>query len=288
MLLVDDVIQIRKKGLMLASPERIFEVEQTGREIKLNMFQKFCQVREGHPGSILSIFDIVNVLYLGDFLQVERDSNINDVFIMSKGHAAAVQYPYLVRKGIIDQKDWDEWGSGSSILRVFGNKDIPGIDVTSGSLGHGLGIAAGIALANRMDKINVNIFVVISEGELYEGSTWEALLFLAHHKLDNIKIIIDVNRNMILGRPEDHVGLESIDEKMKAFGFETNRMNGHNYEEIFAGLDFLMSAKGNPRIMIADTIKGKGVSFMEDRPESHYWAGLDQEKMDIILQDLAV
>lgn len=273
---------------MSTSSRRVSEIEQEGREIKLDMFRKFCQVREGHPGSILSIFDIVNVLYLGGFVQVERDSNINDVFIMSKGHAAAVQYPYLVRKGIIDQKDWDEWGKGNSILRVFGNRDIPGIDVTSGSLGHGLGIAAGIALANRMDKIDVNVFVVISEGELYEGSTWEALLFLVHHKLDNIKIILDVNRNMILGRPEDHLGLESIDEKMKAFNLETTRINGHNYEEIFAGLDFLMTAQGHPRIMIADTIKGKGISFMEDRPESHYWAGLDQEKMDIILQDLAL
>ena len=132
------------------------------------------------------------------------------------------------------------------------------------------------------------MFAVISEGELYEGSTWEALLFLAHHKFDNIKIILDVNRNMILGRPEDHVGLESIDEKMKAFNLETIRINGHNYEEIFAGLDFLMTAQDHPRIMIADTIKGKGISFMEDRPESHYWAGLDQKKMEIMLQDLAL
>ena len=146
-------------------------------------------------------------------------------------------------------------------MRVFGNNSIPGIDVTSGSLGHGLGIASGIALANRMNKLLTKIFVIISEGELYEGSTWEALLFLAHHKLTEIKIILDVNRNMILGRPEDHVGLESIDQKFKSFNAETMRIDGHHYQQIFDGLSFLVGADERPRVLIADTVKGKGVSL---------------------------
>ena len=129
------------------------------------------------------------------------------------------------------------------------------------------GIASGIALANRMDKIQAKIFVIISEGELYEGSTWEALLFLAHHKLTEIKIILDVNQNMILGRPEDNVGLESIDQKFVSFNAETMRIDGHNYQQIFEGLDFLVDAGERPRILIADTVKGKGVSFMEGKAD---------------------
>jgi transketolase len=268
--------------------EIVSQIEKEGRQIRFDLFKKLCEVQEGHPGSILSIFDIVNALYLSETIKINKHSNINDVFIMSKGHAAAVQYPYLLRKGLINYEDWNSWGNGESNLRVFGNNGIPGIDVTSGSLGHGLGIASGIALANRMNKILTKIFVIISEGELYEGSTWEALLFLAHHRLTEIKIIVDVNRNMILGRPEDHVGLESIDQKFESFNAETMRIDGHHYQQIFDGLSFLVGADERPRVLIADTVKGKGVSFMEGRPESHYWGGLSQEKMSVMLKDLSV
>jgi transketolase len=272
---------------MFPNDIKMNEIIKTGKAIRYELFEKFCLVQEGHPGSILSIFDIVNALYLSETIKVDAKSDCNDVFIMSKGHAAAVQYPYLLRKGFIPKVEWDNWGKGDSILKVFGNIDIPGIDVTSGSLGHGVGIAAGMALANRANGIDQNIFVVISEGELYEGSTWEGLLFAAHHKLIEIKIILDVNRNMILGRPEDQLSLESFDRKFEAFNFETMRIDGHDYHEIFNGLDFMMCARDMPRVLIADTIKGKGVSFMEDNPESHYWGNLSQEKMKIMLEDLS-
>ena len=128
--------------------------------------------------------------------------------------------------------------------------------------------------------------MVISEGELYEGSTWEALLFVAHHNLTEVKIILDVNRNMILGRPEDQLSLESFDRKFEAFNFETKRINGHDYFEIFNGLEFLLQSEKTPHVLIADTIKGKGVSFMEDQPESHYWGGLNEQQMQTMLEDL--
>ena len=272
---------------MQIDPKRIEEVEQEGKQIRLELFKKFCQVQEGHPGSVLSIFDVVNVLYNGGFLQLDPEANVNDSFIMSKGHAAAAQYPFLVRKGFITEEDWENWGVGDSILRVFGNNGIPGIDVTSGSLGHGVGIAAGMALANRMENIDASNWVVISEGELYEGSTWEALLFVAHHNLTSVKIILDVNRNMILGRPEDCVQLESMDAKMQAFNFDTMRIDGHAYPDIFEGLSFLDGAKDKPRVLIVDTIKGKGVSFMEDQAVSHYWGNLSEEQMAQMIKDLS-
>lgn len=271
---------------MLSNDVNIDEIVRIGKEIRYELFKKFCDVQEGHPGSILSIFDIVNALYLSETIKIDIRSDCNDMFIMSKGHAAAVQYPYLLRKGFISQVDWDNWGIGDSILRVFGNIDIPGIDVTSGSLGHGIGIASGACMANRANGVEQNIFVVISEGELYEGSTWEALLFASHHKLTEIKIILDVNRNMILGRPEDQLSLDPIEKKFEAFNFEAKRINGHDYHEIFNGLDFIMSPDGQPRVLIAETIKGKGVSFMEDKPESHYWGSLSNDKMKIMLEDL--
>lgn len=272
---------------MRISPKNIEEIELEGKKIRIDLFKKFCEVQEGHPGSILSIFDIVNVLYTGEFLQLDADANINDSFIMSKGHAAAVQYPFLVQKGLIPQKDWDDWGTGDSILRVFGNNGIPGIDVTSGSLGHGVGIGAGMALANRMENNQANIWVVISEGELYEGSTWEALLFVAHQNLRSVKIILDVNRNMILGRPEDCVQLESLESKMQAFNFETLRIDGHSYPDIFTGLTFLKEVNERPRVLIADTIKGKGVSFMEDQASSHYWGNLTEKQMSQMIEELS-
>ena len=272
---------------MVPNVQDISNLAEEGKAIRLDLFTKLCAVQEGHPGSILSIFDFVNLMYLGGYIRVDSSSNSSDSFIMSKGHAAAVQYPYLVKFGIIPKQEWDNWGVAETRLRVFGNNTIPGIDVTSGSLGHGVGIGAGIALANQMNNIDAKVYVVISEGELYEGSTWEALLFLAHHKLTNVKVVLDVNRNMILGRPEDCVALESIDKKMEAFNLKTMRIDGHDYTQLQAGLNFLDNAADMPSVLILDTIKGKGVSFMEDQPESHYWGGLSQQKMDQMLKDLA-
>ena len=271
----------------MRSEKNIEAIERLGKKIKLDLFKKFCLVKEGHPGSVLSIFDITNVLYEGGYINISKDNNMNDTFIMSKGHAAAVQYPFLVRRNIISEKDWERWGSGDSILRIFGNKEIPGIDVTSGSLGHGIGIACGMALADKLDNIQRNIFVVVSEGELYEGSTWESLLFLNHHNLTAVKIILDVNRNMILGRPEDSIKLEDISKKFVSFGLAVKRFDGHDYKQIFDSLDFLVEDGMGPRAIIADTVKGKGISFMEDKAESHYWAGITEDQMKVIIKELS-
>lgn len=263
------------------------EIESEGRRIRYELFKKFAVIREGHPGSVLSIFDIVNVMYLGGFIDIGSDLPRADTFIMSKGHAASVQYPFLVRLGILDERQWEDWGlSESSCLRIFGNKDIPGIDATSGSLGHGLGIAAGMAVADRVDNTPKRHYVVISEGELYEGSTWEALLFIAHHSLDQVKIILDVNRNMILGRPEELLGIDPLEAKFESFGLEVMRINGHCVESINDGFEFLNSVNGVPKVLIADTVKGKGVSFLEDTAESHYWGQFSDDQIKTMLEEL--
>jgi len=263
-------------------------VEQEGLKIKFELFKKFVQIEEGHPGSVLSVFDIVNCIYLGGFIDLDPERKRNDSFIMSKGHAASVQYPYLLRLGFLDPKDWDNWGvTDDTCLRVFGNNSIPGIDVTSGSLGHGLGISAGLAVADRFDGYGFRHYVVISEGELYEGSAWEALLFIAHHRVTQVKIIVDVNRNMILGRPEEHLNLNPIEDKFRSFGFSTRRIDGHDYGAIFSGLEFLNGEDlHEPRVLIADTIKGKGVTLIEDTAQSHYWGSYTGDQIKGILEDL--
>lgn len=265
----------------------LMEIEREGRKIRHELFKKFAVIREGHPGSILSIFDIVNVMYLGGFIDVGTKDKKNDTFIMSKGHAASVQYPYLVRLGLLDNREWEAWGvNESSCLRIFGNNGIPGIDVTSGSLGHGLGIAAGMAVSDVSDGLSKRHYVVISEGELYEGSTWEALLFIAHHSLEQVKIILDVNRNMILGRPEELLGIEPLESKFESFGFETKRIDGHVLKDIHDGFEFLNMASGSAKVLIADTVKGKGISFLEDTAESHYWGQFSEEQIETMLEEL--
>ena len=263
-------------------------IVQQGNEIKRELFKKFTVVKEGHPGSILSIFDIVNIMYLGDYIKIGNNSAENDYFIMSKGHAASIQYPYLVRAGLIQKKDWDCWPSEESCLKVFANRNIPGIDVTGGSLGHGLGIAAGMALASKNDEENQkNVFTIISEGELYEGSIWEALLFISHHKLSKIKIILDVNDNIILGDPEKCLSFGDIAAKFQSFGFSTKEIDGHDPQQIVDGLDFLMASEnGSLSVLIANTVKGKGISFFEGKPESHYWANLDDDMMKKMMEEL--
>jgi transketolase len=156
---------------------------------------------------------------------------------------------------------------------VFGNVSIPGIDMTSGSLGHGVGVGAGMALADP----NKHVYVIISEGELYEGSTWEALLFVAHRQIPNMTIFIDVNNLIILGQTDDCLKLNSIQQKLSGFDFDIFTVNGHNTNSIEAALD---ATTTRPKIIIANTVKGKGFSLMENKPEWHYMQPITPEQIE--------
>lgn len=258
-----------------------------GHKIKYKIFKKFCEIEQGHPGSILSIFDLVNMLYLGKYVNLSRNKKNNDYLIISKGHAASVQYPYIIKSGILNENQWTKWKKkNESIFRVFGNNSIPGIDVTSGSLGHGVGIGSGIALDLKSKKKNNKVYVIISEGELYEGSTWEALLFASHNKLDNLKIILDVNNLIILGKTKDCLNLDSIRKKISSFNFDVRSINGHNHKQIKSGLDFLHPNNKKSKLLIVKTVKGKGISFMENKPQWHYWQKLNDQMKKKMLKEL--
>ena len=251
------------------------------RDYRRDLFEKFLLTKQGHPGSIFSMMDIVVALYhgLGGFVRFDPyHKKFIDKVLISKGHATAALYPIMRTFGVLPEEEWDNWGKGKSCLRIFGNTSIPGIDVTSGSLGHCVGVGVGMALCYQRDKIDKKVFVIISEGELYEGSTWEALLLARHHNLNNLTIIIDVNNLIILGKPEDCVDLDSVSAKIIGLGIPTHIVNGHSFGDLF---DILKRDTEPPalRCIVAQTVKGKGVSFMENQKQWHYYNAMTDDQI---------
>jgi transketolase len=246
------------------------------------LFEKFVQVGQGHPGSTFSMLDIVVTLFHGEFMRFNETAKkfVNKILI-SKGHATVALYPLLKHFGVIASTDWDNWGAGKPTnLRVFGNTSIPGIDVTSGSLGHGVGVGAGMAIASP----DQHIYVIISEGELYEGSTWEALLFVAHRQISNLTIIIDINNLIILGSTDDCLRLNSIREKLSGFPFHLQSVNGHDHDSIY---EALAKVSSTPKVILAETIKGKGLSLMENKAEWHYMQPISASEIEQCRKELS-
>ena len=195
-------------------------------------------------------------------------------------------YPILADAGYFPAEELEKFGRPGSMLRVFGNIAIPGVDATTGSLGHGLGVACGMALAARHDGRPSKVFVILSEGEMYEGSTWESALFAPHHALDNVVLVIDRNRKIILGDTEDLMRLEPVAEKWKSFGWATAHADGHDYASLAKAFSMVGHTAGKPLVVIADTVKGKGVSLMEHKPEWHYWQGLTPDQIERVRGEL--
>ena len=194
-------------------------------------------------------------------------------------------YPILRDFGLIKNKDWKNWGKKNSLLKIFGNISIPGIDITSGSLGHCIGAGAGMALYYKRKKIDKKVYVIISEGELYEGSTWEALLFAKHHELENLIIFIDVNSLIILGNTDECLKLDPIENKIKGLEIECHSIDGHSIEQITNTLNNINSEK-KFSCVIANTVKGKGSSIMEHKKNWHYWNPMNKDEIKITRNDL--
>ena len=162
-----------------------------------------------------------------------------------------------------------KYGTPEGILRIYGDKSIPGVDSTSGSLSQAPGIACGFALASKNDKKKINTFVILSDGEHYEGSLWESAMFASHHKLDNLIFIVDRNKQIILGKDEELLSMEPLDEKWKSFGWNVDVVDGHDYNQLLDSLSKRKEGNGKPSVIIANTIKGKGISYMEDVTRWH-------------------
>lgn len=223
-----------------------------------------------HIGGILSITDILAVLYSG-VLQIRADEPVwrgRDRFILSKGHCCAGVYAALAQRGFIAIDELDNYAHDGSRLMSHITHKVPGVEFSTGSLGHGLPFGVGKALAAKIQKETWRTFVLLSDGEMDEGSNWEAFMFAAHHQLDNLVAIIDYNKLQSLDTVANTLGLEPLNDKLKAFGSDVIEVDGHDHHQLFEA--FSGRTRNKPRVVIAHTVKGKGISFMENRVEWHY------------------
>ncbi len=224
-----------------------------------------------HIGAILSVADIVAVLY-GSVMNVfpnDPTCKMRDRFILSKGHAGAAVYAALAETGFFPVEELStHYQNGSRLSGHVSHKNVPGVELSTGSLGHGIGVGCGMATAAKMDNKSHRVFVVMGDGECEEGSVWEAALFAAHHKLNNFTVVIDHNKLQSLDTVDATISLGDLQKKWTDFGWETRRVNGHDHAALIEALQPSKSEK--PLCVIADTVKGKGVSFMENQVLWHY------------------
>ena len=239
-----------------------------------------------HIGSSLSSVDILAMLY-GKVMRYDParpDWPERDRFILSKGHACSALYAMLAECDFFGREWLDTYcQDGARLAGHVTHTGVPGVEVSTGSLGHGLSLGAGMALALKRDDKPQRVYVVISDGECDEGSVWEAALFAPHHKLDNLTVIVDYNKIQSLGRVKDVIDLDPLAEKWRAFGWGAVELNGHDLEALDQAFTALPLSPGRPSCIVAHTVKGKGVSYMEDKLKWHYSA----PKGDELTQALA-
>ena len=224
--------------------------------------------KSGHPGGSLSAADIFTYLYFKELNVNPEDPawEDRDRFVLSKGHCCPSLYAVLALKGFFE---WDELTNlrhvGAMLQGHPDMKNTPGVDMSTGSLGQGVSAACGMALAAKLDNKDYRVYTVLGDGEVEEGQVWEAAMFASHNKLDNLVLFVDQNGLQIDGTVEDVAGIEPLDKKFEAFGFEVVKINGHDFEQIKSALDFAKTVKGKPTAILSKTVKGKGVSFMENQ-----------------------
>jgi len=258
---------------------QIKTLEAKAKETRRLIIQMLAKAGSGHPGGSLSSTDLITALYFSVLRHNPKDPHWpdRDRFHMSKGHCCPLWYAVLAESGYFPaDKLWTLRQMGS-ILQGHPDRRTPGVDVASGSLGQGLSVALGMSLAGKMDKKDYRVYVLLGDGETQEGNIWEAAMASAHYKCDNLCAILDNNGMQIDGRTKDIMSLAPIAQKWQAFGWQVIEIDGHNMGEILAAYDQAKTIKGKPAIIIAHTIKGKGVSFMENVVDFHGRAPTKEE-----------
>ena len=264
------------------------EVKRVANLMRIDVIKAISEAGSGHPGGSLSAVDILATLY---FYKMKIDPQNpqmedRDKFVLSKGHGAPALYAALGQRGYFPSEDMYQLRKlGSSFQGHPDMKKVPGVEMSTGSLGQGFSAAVGMALANRLDNKKSKVYVLLGDGELQEGIVWEAAMSAAHYKLDKLVAILDNNGLQIDGRNDDVMKVEPIYEKFESFGWEILQVDGHNVEEIAQALDEADEVIGKPILIIAHTIKGKGVSFMEDEVGWHGKAP-SVEETEIALKEL--
>ena len=263
-------------------------LQNHAKNIRRNIVEMVHSASSGHPGGSLSIADILSVLYFHEMnvnVNNPKDEN-RDRLVLSKGHCSPALYSALAEKGFFPEEDLKTFRKIDSYLQGHPDmKKIPGVDMTSGSLGQGLSVANGMALAGKLDKKNYRVYCIMGDGEIEEGQMWEAAMSSSKYKLDNLCAIVDNNNLQIDGKIEDVMSPYPIDKKFESFGFNVLKIDGHNFEEIINAFDEAKKVKEKPTVIIAKTTKGKGVSYMENQVGWHGKAPNDEE-YKIALEDL--
>lgn len=249
------------------------ELMKRSQWLRKELFEMVVRTQRGHIPSCFSCAEIVLSLFYGGIVQTtpsDPKGRDRDVVLVSKGHAAMVLYPVLADLGFYDKGELLKFCKPEGILRMYADHTIPGIEAVCGSLGHGFTIGSAFALANKRDKKNHKSFVIVSDGECYEGSVWETAMFASHYELDNFFAIIDRNGLCILNETEKCIKLNPLEDKWKAFGWNVVTVNGHSYKDIFRGFNEAFNFKnGKPTAIISYSVKGKGISFMENSIHWH-------------------
>ena len=252
--------------------DKILDLKKKATDIRLGAIEAVYNGKSGHPGGALSASDILACLYFSELRinpKKEKDEN-RDRFILSKGHSCPALYAAMAMRGFFSIKELKNFRKLGSLTQGHPDvKTIPGIDMSAGSLGQGFSVACGMALSAKISGKDYRTYVMIGDGESQEGQIWEATMFAAHYKLDNLCLIVDNNRLQIDGFVKDVMNTMPYPSKFRAFGWNVVSIDGHNIEEILNAFEIAKATKGKPTVIIAKTVKGKGVSFMENQAAWH-------------------
>jgi transketolase domain protein len=265
-------------------------LEKIANNVRIDILEEVYNAKSGHIGGAFSIADILTVLYFNE-MNIDAkspDSPDRDRLVLSKGHASAALYAVLAEKGYIDKEELKTFRNIDSNLQGHPDMNkVPGVDMTTGSLGQGLSVANGMALSSKLDSRGYRVYCILGDGELQEGQVWEAAMTAEKYQLDNLCVIIDANELQLTDTTINVKGINQndIEQKFRAFGFQTVVIDGHNIESIIRALTIAEMTKGKPTAIICKTIKGKGVSFMENQIDWHGKAPNDEE-YKIAIQEL--
>jgi transketolase len=255
-------------------------LEKMAVQNRKNVLRLMRAGRMGHIGGALSAIDIMTALYF-KIMQVDPqnpDWQQRDRFVLSAGHKCLALYATLAEKGFFSHTILDTYGALGS--KLGGHPDmykVPGVETNTGALGHGLSIAGGMAMGLKMDGLDAKVYVIMGDGELAEGSNWEAAAAASHHKLDNLLVFVDRNHLQISGPTVDVMNYEPLDKRWQAFGWGVREIDGHDLEQNVAHATDIPFEKGRPSVIIADTVKSKGISFAENKVDFHYWKASDAD-----------
>ena len=260
--------------------EKLNSLKKTATQLRLDIIEEVHSAKSGHPGGSLSIADIITYLYYEEMNVDPKNPGWadRDRFVLSKGHTAPALYAVLAEKGYFPKEELKKLRQVDSFLQGHPDMKItPGVDMTTGSLGLGISAACGMALAAKIDGKDYRTYAILGDGETEEGQVWEAAMFAAHYKLDNLCILVDFNGLQIDGPVAEVMNPAPHDKKFEAFGFHVIKIDGHDFDQIAAAYAEAKTVKGKPTAIIANTVKGKGVSYMENQVSWHGAAPNDEQ-----------